>query len=119
MKYYFDLARSSLDTLGPRHVIALALILLVGSIIRRRYFSPLSHIPGPFLASITRLHHAFHIFRGKQSAWILKLHDKHGPFVRIAPNDVSVSHHEAPKKLLLTMLDKASLHSHLGTMTRN
>lgn len=75
---------------------------------RRRYFSPISNIPGPFLASITRLWHVFHILQGKQSVLLTRLHEKHGPFVRISHDEVSVSHAEAPKKLLLAVLKKVS-----------
>lgn len=89
-------------------IIAILLMSAAGAVVQRRYFSPISNIPGPLLASITRLHHVFHIFKGNQSEWITKLHDKYGPFVRIAPDEVSVSHPDAPRKLLLTMLDKVS-----------
>lgn len=93
------------------YLIALGLVFLTSTIVRRRCFSPISNIPGPFLASITRLHHVFRIFKGKQSEWITNLHDEYGPFVRIAPNEVSVSHSDAPKKLLLRILDKVTLQS--------
>ncbi len=44
----------------------------------RRYFSPLRDIPGPFLASFSRLWHVVTISRGKQSIKMLELHRKHG-----------------------------------------
>lgn len=90
------------------YLTTLALIFLTSTATRRRYCSPISDIPGPILASITRLHHVFHIFRGKQSDWISSLHDQYGPCVRISPDEVSVSHPDAPRKLLLSMLDKVS-----------
>lgn len=89
--------------------VALVLVLLASTVIRRRFFSPIKDVPGPFLASITRLHHVYHIFKGKQSHWITKLHEEYGPFVRIAPDEVSVSHPDAPKKLLLSVLHKVNL----------
>lgn len=89
--------------------IALVLVFLASTVIRRRYFSPIKDVPGPFLASITRLCHVYHIYQGKQSHWITKLHEDYGPFVRIAPDEVSVSHPDAPKKLLLSVLHKVSM----------
>jgi hypothetical protein len=44
----------------------------------RKYFSPLRNIPGPFLASFTRLWHVVTISKGKQSIKMLELHRKHG-----------------------------------------
>lgn len=96
------------------YAVILVFIFMVSTAVRRRYFSPISDIPGPILASITRLHHVFHIFKGRQSDWITNLHDQYGPFVRIAPDEVSVSHPDAPRKLLLSVLDKVSPRSLRG-----
>lgn len=84
----------------------LSLAALLTTICCRRYFSSLSDIPGPFLASFSRLWHILHILRGDQSVRIYELHQKYGPFVRIAHDEVSVSHPDAPKQLLLTALEK-------------
>lgn len=75
---------------------------------RRRYFSPISHIPGPFFASVSRLWHVRQILRGKQNYKLLELHEKHGHFVRIAHNEVSVSHPHGVKALYLASVPKAS-----------
>ena len=66
----------------------------------QRYVSDLSDIPGPFIASITRFWHVCVILQGKQNLSIKALHEKHGPFVRIAPNEVSVCHPDGSSKLL-------------------
>ncbi|KUI71583.1 Pisatin demethylase [Cytospora mali] len=71
-----------------------------------RYFSPLSDIPGPFVASFTRLWHMNRILKGDQNLELIRLHDEFGHFVRIAPNEVSVSHPDALRKILLTPLRK-------------
>lgn len=99
---------------------ALVLVVLACTVIRRRYFSPIKDVPGPFLASITRLHHVYHIYMGKQSHWVTKLHEEYGPCVRIAPDEVSVSHPDAPKKLLLSVLHKVRLSRlHLKSTSRS
>ncbi len=51
----------------------------------------LRHIPGPFLAKFTPLWRAYHHWKGVViKDLLIKLHEKHGPLVRIAPNVVSV-----------------------------
>lgn len=96
-----------------RQFIAVQLLVLFSTlifviIIRRRYFSPLSHIPGPFLASFSRLWHVRYIIRGDQQVVLAKAHEKYGPFVRIAHDEVSVCHEDAVKSLFITPLHKVS-----------
>lgn len=43
-------------------------------------FSPLSCIPGPLVASFTRLWHVFFILRGDQNIELTNLHEKHGQY---------------------------------------
>lgn len=58
--------------------------------------TPLRRIPGPFLASITKLW-IFHKQRGFQRQQVdIDLHQKYGPIVRIGPNEIMVS---SPKSL--------------------
>ncbi|RYO98648.1 hypothetical protein DL766_001052 [Monosporascus sp. MC13-8B] len=55
-------------------------------------YDALSDVPGPLLASVSRLWHVYHFILGDQMVEFVKLHDKHGHFVRIADDEVSVSH---------------------------
>ncbi|ORY62979.1 cytochrome P450 [Pseudomassariella vexata] len=92
-------------------IIASQVVILVTTslcliFIRRRYLSPISHVPGPFLASFSRLWHLRQIVGGKQNLKLTEQHDKHGHFVRIAHNEVSVSHPNAVTALLLRTLPK-------------
>ncbi|KAH8651152.1 cytochrome P450 [Xylariales sp. PMI_506] len=87
-------------------VVTLSVLPILTVVIYRRYFSPLRHIPGPALASISRLWQVSEALKGKQNVAVHDLHKRYGPFVRIAPNEISVSHPEAPKKLLLASLEK-------------
>lgn len=48
--------------------------------LRRRFFSPISHIPGPYLASVSRLWHLKQIWSGKQNMKLVEQHDKYGRF---------------------------------------
>ncbi|KAI5788384.1 cytochrome P450 [Geopyxis carbonaria] len=76
--------------------------------IRRIWFHPLSHIPGPKLAASTHLYlkywHA--IKKGYFVPYVLpKLHEQYGPVVRFSPTEVDVHDHQvyntvyAPKSL--------------------
>lgn len=89
-------------------LVIVLVVLLVSVALHRHHFSDLSDIPGPFWASITRLWHVWHIIEGKQNLRLKALHEKHGPFVRIAPNEVSVSHPDGSTLLLRANLHKVS-----------
>ncbi|KFH47378.1 Pisatin demethylase-like protein [Hapsidospora chrysogenum ATCC 11550] len=91
-------------------VAAQVLILVATWIFGSWLLSPLRRIPGPTLASFSRLWHIIHIFRGDQNTVLDELHEKYGSFVRVAPNEVSVSHPEAIKKILLAPLHKSNFY---------
>jgi cytochrome P450 len=91
----------------PQLIALCATILLLGAIIKERYFSPISDIPGPFAASFSRLWQLYHIFDGHTEVATLNAHKKYGKFVRISHEEVSVSDPEAIKALLIAPLPKA------------
>lgn len=62
----------------PIQAALLIASIVVLTVIRRRFFSPISSIPGPFLASITRLWHLRQVASGKQNLELIEQHDKHG-----------------------------------------
>ncbi|KAI5776248.1 cytochrome P450 monooxygenase [Geopyxis carbonaria] len=55
-------------------------------IVYNLYFHPLSHIPGPFFAKLTHLHHTMRFLRGHEDLSDRALFAKYGPLVRIAPD---------------------------------
>ncbi|KAK8042994.1 hypothetical protein PG994_013477 [Apiospora phragmitis] len=85
-------------------LLALATVLVgLGTIIVsvalwRRLLSPLSSVPGPALASVTRFWHVRHVLKGDQNRALIRAHEKY---------EVSVSHPDGPKKILLATLHKA------------
>lgn len=93
-------------TLSYSQTLLGLLLIIITVAVCRRYFSSLSQVPGPFWASITRLWHAYHISQGDHSTTLLALHEKYSHFVRIAPNEVSVSHPDGPVILLQKLLRK-------------
>jgi hypothetical protein len=80
------------------------ILFLVGVAVSRclykRYASPLRKYPGPFLASFTRLWKVISTASGRTHLQHIELHRKYGPFVRIAPNEISISSPEAARNLL-------------------
>ncbi|KAL4965467.1 cytochrome P450 [Aspergillus stella-maris] len=86
----------------------LPLALLFFVVMRRRYFSSISDIPGPFFASISSFWIIQQIINGHIEKAVLRLHHKHGDFVRIADNEVSVGHPDAVKHLLHAKIAKGS-----------
>lgn len=62
----------------PIQAAVLIATIVVLTVIRRRFFSPISSIPGPFLASITRFWHLTQVASGKQNLKLIEQHEKHG-----------------------------------------
>ncbi|KAK7902476.1 hypothetical protein LTR67_002121 [Exophiala xenobiotica] len=58
----------------------------------RLFFHPLSNVPGPKLAALSRFYDFYYdcILRGKFTFKIEELHQIHGPIVRIGPNEVHI-----------------------------
>lgn len=63
---------------NPGYLIALVFGLLIVRSIKRRYFSALSSIPGPFAASLTRAWRIKEVYYGHVEETELKLHEEHG-----------------------------------------
>ncbi len=63
------------------------------------FLHPLHHVPGPFLASFSKLWINIRHFRGTYHNDILEVHRQYGPVVRITPNEVSFVDREALKVL--------------------
>ncbi|GAD93871.1 hypothetical protein NCU06526 [Paecilomyces variotii No. 5] len=80
----------------PQRALVFALLLLVVRFLYQRYRSPLRKYPGPFLASGT----PWGIWRGFSEEDHVKLHNKFGPVVRNAPNELSFGAPDAARQIL-------------------
>ncbi|KAH8601537.1 cytochrome P450 [Bisporella sp. PMI_857] len=69
--------------------------LFFSLVIFRIFLHPLSHIPGPLLPKITSLWLYYHSYFGDEATVIHELHEKYGPLVRVAPNEVDISDADA------------------------
>jgi hypothetical protein len=85
------------STIFTKAFVAAGLVLLY--VLHTRYATPLRKIPGPFLASISKLwlvQKTRGLQRQKVDLWLRK---KYGSIVRIAPNEVLVSDLNALKTI--------------------
>lgn len=76
-----------------------ALAAIVGRGLFKKYASPLRTIPGPLLASCSRLWKVWSTYSGHTELDHIALHKKYGPVVRTAPNEVSFASTNAAKDL--------------------
>ncbi|KAH8171754.1 cytochrome p450 domain-containing protein [Sarocladium implicatum] len=80
----------------PLVILSLALIILrlAAQVFYNLFLHPLRRFPGPLLWRSTRLAYVYH-GRGYLHRKIRALHDKYGPVVRIAPDELSFNEPEA------------------------
>lgn len=75
------------------HSIALLIVGFVGFLclqaLYNQYFHPLGKFPGPFCAKHTDVWRAYHLCTRRFPDTLSSLHAKHGPVIRIGPNDLS------------------------------
>ncbi|CEN59792.1 hypothetical protein ASPCAL02236 [Aspergillus calidoustus] len=93
---HLDPSRYPSTTTAAQTATALTLTFLstlfASVLVYRQFLNPLNRFPGYPLAKITGFDHVIRVARNKDM--FLKLHDSHkkwGKFVRIGPNDISVS----------------------------
>jgi hypothetical protein len=72
-------------------LVALPIIYLLSWTIYAITLHPLSKIPGPFLAKISRFWYLRKIWTEDVEKDERALHAKHGSLIRIAPNEISCS----------------------------
>ncbi|KAJ9131801.1 Cytochrome P450 family protein [Pleurostoma richardsiae] len=65
------------------------------------YIHPLSSVPGPRLAACSSLWLAWHTFIGDECTTIYRLHQRYGPVLRIAPNDVDIANGDAVEPIYI------------------
>ncbi|KAJ5358370.1 uncharacterized protein N7496_010783 [Penicillium cataractarum] len=100
-----------LMNLDVQRAVALSAVALVIRVLSRKYWTSIRDIPGPFFASFSGLWRVYHLGKGHIEQEILNLHKKHGHFVRIADNEVSLSHPDAVKQLLHANIEKGTFYS--------
>ena len=84
--------------LSPLSIFAAAVLLLLIHLIRCRA-SPLWKVPGPRISGLTALALRWHEMRANRTLYVHGLHEKYGPVVRIAPDEVSFTSWPALKEI--------------------
>ncbi|EMD40236.1 hypothetical protein CERSUDRAFT_112429 [Gelatoporia subvermispora B] len=72
-------------------VLLPSVLLAVALVAHLRDPHHLRSYPGPFLASLTDLWLAYKVWVGDRSPGVHELHKKHGTFLRIGPNHISIA----------------------------
>ncbi|TPX17045.1 uncharacterized protein E0L32_012302 [Thyridium curvatum] len=67
----------------------LLVLYAVSRCVYNLYFHPLRNYPGPFLHRVTRLAWVWRLLRGTMSFDVLEFHNKYGPVVRVAPDELA------------------------------
>ena len=75
------------------------IVLLVTFLDKRLISSPVARIPGPWHTALCSLAIKYHEFAGARRVYVHRLHQRYGPVVRLAPNEVSFSGFEAVKEI--------------------
>ncbi|KAK5058837.1 hypothetical protein LTR84_011101 [Exophiala bonariae] len=88
-------ASNALPALGSL-VILVPLLAIIWRV-WRALATPLRDLPGPFTARFTRLWYLKNVWRGDFEKVNVRLHQRYGPIVRIAPNEYSIDDADAIK----------------------
>ncbi|KAK4231524.1 putative sterigmatocystin biosynthesis P450 monooxygenase [Podospora fimiseda] len=80
-------------------LIPIVIIIFLANYLRKVYSSPLNKIPGPWHSKFTPTILAWHWFKTQRTSYIHKLHQKYGPVVRVAPNEVAFASAAAVKEI--------------------
>lgn len=88
----FSTLSEVLTTASPTILLLSTLsTLLISLLFYRALLSPLSSIPGPWICRFTSLYIWYHSYLGDEASLITSLHAKHGPIIRIGPNECVIS----------------------------
>lgn len=86
-----DPSASLVRNITPTNVGLAVASLLVFTVITRYLRDPLRHVPGPLIARVTPAWLWYLSWAGVECTVLDALHKKHGPVIRIAPNEVDIS----------------------------
>ncbi|PYH95475.1 cytochrome P450 [Aspergillus ellipticus CBS 707.79] len=73
--------------------------ICLGIFVFQRLSSPVAKLPGPWYTRFTSLIIKYHEFSARRRIFIHWLHQKYGPIVRIAPNEVSFASLDAIREI--------------------
>ncbi|KAJ4390921.1 hypothetical protein N0V93_004520 [Gnomoniopsis smithogilvyi] len=80
--------------------VAIIAIYITTQIVYNLFFHPLRNFPGPRLWRAFRLPYVLKAVQGKLATDMLAIHEKYGPIVRVAPNELAISHESAWRDIM-------------------
>ncbi|KAK3700186.1 hypothetical protein LTR37_016065 [Vermiconidia calcicola] len=80
-------------------LVAILILTKLVQVLRDTFFSSLKRVPGPWWSSITGVPRSLAIVGKRQVHFYHDLHQRYGPFVRIAPDEIIVSDVSAFKEI--------------------
>lgn len=83
------------------------------------YFHPLRNFPGPRLYAALRLPYTVNILNGNPHFVIADLHEKYGPVVRIAPDELAFAGQDSWRDIYGTYDGKMSLPKNLSVRLKD
>ncbi|KAM9877459.1 hypothetical protein VD0002_g2455 [Verticillium dahliae] len=101
------------------HVASLVLLAWVTWCVWAYTTSPLRKYPGPYLAGWTNLWRFYHVLNLDSHLVVARLHEKHGPVVRIGPNLLSLKDPALIKTIYKYQDDWVKTKFYHGGSTRN
>ncbi|KAK3348528.1 cytochrome P450 [Neurospora tetraspora] len=80
-------------------LLLLIIVIILAISIYRLFLHPLAGIPGPRLAALSNIWHAYHARNGRMYQLGKTLHKRYGPLVRVGPNELWFDSKEAFKSI--------------------
>lgn len=81
------------------HFGAVLSVCVLGTMLSRLFFHPLSSYPGPLWGRCSDLYNTYHIFKKDEAQNFHLVHETYGPVVRYGPNRLSVKSADAVRML--------------------
>ena len=82
--------------------LGVLLLSITTIVLYRLFLHPLARIPGPKLAAISNIWHAYHARSGHMFELVKRLHREYGEVVRVGPNELWFNSKEAFDKIYST-----------------
>lgn len=81
------------------HWAPVLVVTLLAYLVKNRYGYGINKYPGPFLASLTDWWRFYDVYKQRPERTQRRLHEKHGPVVRLGPNTLTFSDPKALKTI--------------------
>lgn len=79
---------SVVTALISHYLVTIFISFLLGYVVYQRCFAPLAGVPGPFWASLGKGWLIVRAKKGDLHRELIRLHELHGPLVRVAPEEL-------------------------------